>query len=89
MKVNILLFSDARRVVGSKNLQLDLPDSSTINDALGALGCIYGCDFEEAIFDKNNNHYKMIFSINSKLSQADSKLNEDDTLAIFPTSGGG
>lgn len=89
MKVNIILFSAARKAVGSKNLQLDLADAATINDALVELGRTYGSNFEEAIFDKNNNHYKMIFSLNSKLSQTDRKLNEGDTLAIFPASGGG
>jgi MoaD family protein len=89
MKVNISLFSAARQAVGSKNLQIDLADAATINDALGELGRIYGSNFEEAIFDKKNNHYKMIFSINGKLSQADRQLNEGDTLAIFPASGGG
>ncbi len=89
MKVNIILFSVARKVVGSKNLQLDLADAATINDALGELGRIYGSNFEEAIFDKKNHHYKMIFSINSRLTQADRQLNEGDTLTIFPASGGG
>jgi MoaD family protein len=89
MRVNIILFSAIRQAVGSKNLQIELQDASTVNDALRELGLVYGSNFEEAIFDKINNHYKMIFSINSKLSQADSKLNEGDTLAIFPASGGG
>jgi molybdopterin converting factor small subunit len=89
MKVNIILFSDARRVVGSKNLQIELPDASTVNSALGELRRIYGSGFEEAIFDRKSNHYKMVFSINNKLSQVDKKLNAGDTLAIFPASGGG
>jgi len=89
MKVDIFLFSDARRVVGEKQVQLDLAAGSTVEEALEALFDIYGIGLREAIVDEKNNHYKMIFSINKKMVQADQVLSDGDVLTIFPTAGGG
>jgi MoaD family protein len=89
MKVNVILFSDLRRITGEKNMQLEIPFHATVKNVIDQLVLTYGDDFKTAVIDERNNHYKMNFSVNKKLCQADQQLKENDTLTIIPTAGGG
>lgn len=89
MKINVILFSDLRRITGEKNLQIEIPLHSKVKNVIDQLVLIYGDDFKTAVIDESNNHYKMNFSVNKKLCQADQQLKESDTLTIIPTAGGG
>ena len=89
MRISVILFSNARKAVGLRDIDLELEDSSTVEDALDRMTMIYGHSFKEAIYDFSSNRYSMIFSLNKKLCSVNSRLKDGDILTIFPTAGGG
>lgn len=89
MKVDVMLFAEARNVVGSKEITIELTPGSTVSDALTFMVAKYGDSFKKSVIDEKTNHYKMLFSVNKKVVQTNKVLNNGDILTIFPNAGGG
>lgn len=89
MIVHTVLFSEVRKIVGSKEITIELKENATVEDALELLCYKYGQSFKNAVIDEEKSHYKVNFSVNSNMTFANQVLEEGDTLKIFPVAGGG
>ena len=85
-------FATVREVTGVKNIEMD---ADTIGQLLDSLQETFGERFTETVIDPSTGKLKQFFScmINGKrielLDGYDSKLVDDDAVALFPPVGGG
>ncbi len=81
MRLNVLLFAQLAETVGTDRITLDLPDDSTVADALESL---------------SNEHpgiaelrHVLAAAINERYCNTARALNDGDTLALIPPVSGG
>lgn len=85
-------FATVREVTGVKNIEMD---ADTIGQLLDSLQVTFGERFTQTVIDPSTGRLKQFFScmINGKrielLDGYDSKLVDDDAVALFPPVGGG
>ena len=94
ISVQVKFFTTLREIVGKKEEQIKLSDSTTLETLLKQLSKKYGEDFEDYVYDelgKVRGHLQ--FLINGKSASTDqgmkTKLREGDEIAILPPVGGG
>ena len=91
-RVLVKFFATVREVTGVKNIEMD---ADTIGQLLDSLQETFGERFTETVIDPSTGKLKQFFScmINGKrielLDGYDSKLVDDDAVALFPPVGGG
>ena len=85
-------FATVREVTGAKSREME---ADTIRDLLEGLKAIYGERFTETVFDKETGNLKQFYScmVNGRrielLSGYDTRLSDNDAVALFPPVGGG
>ena len=85
-------FATVREVTGVKNIEMD---ADTIRDVLDSLQVTFGARFTETVIDPDTGNLKQFFScmVNGKrielLDSYDTKLVDNDAVALFPPVGGG
>jgi molybdopterin synthase catalytic subunit len=81
MRVRVLLFAGLREAVGEKQVELELPDHSSVADLLARL------EREHAAFARYRG--RVLVSLNEERAQADATLEEGDEVALLPPVSGG
>ena len=81
MKVRVLFFGAARDVVDANELELSLDAPATIGSAFETLAARFS---ELERFGRS-----LLFAVNQEYATRDTRLNENDELAVFPPVSGG
>jgi|GEM_PF-186141 len=94
MRVNVKFFAALRDIVGGWNVDLSLPEGTTVGETLEALAKQYGERFRSYVYDKKGGVQEyLIFLINGESIHAmkgfETHLREGDSLVILPPIGGG
>jgi len=94
MKVEVRFFTSLREITGYKVNKILLQNSSTIEELLTLLSEKHGKNFREYIYNKKGEVQGFLsFLVNGKniniMQGFDTKLKEDDVVAILPPVGGG
>ena len=91
-RVKVKFFASVREIVGEKSVDVDVSD---IRELLSVLRERYGTKFADAVLDADTGELKRFYScmVNGKrielLDGYDTRLNENDVVALFPPVGGG
>ncbi len=91
-RVLVKFFATVREATGVKNIEMD---ADTIRDVLDKLQVKFGEQFTQTVFDPATGNLKQFYScmVNGKrielLDGYDTKLADDDAIALFPPVGGG
>lgn len=81
MRIELLLFGVCRDIVGSEQLQIDLGEGSTIEDAFNQL-----CQRYTKLLPYQD---RLLFAINENFARPTEQLSDGDTLALLPPVSGG
>ena len=94
MKVEVRFFTSLREITGYKVNKILLPNSITVEELLILLSEKHGKNFRQYIYNKKGEVQGFLsFLVNGKniniMQGFDTKLKEDDVVAILPPVGGG
>ena len=94
MKVEVKFFTSLREITGKKVDEIQLQNSITVDELLTLLSKKYGKNFREYIYNKKGEVQGFLsFLVNGKniniMQGFDTKLQENDVVAILPPVGGG
>ena len=94
MKVEVRFFTSLREITGHKVNKILLQNSSTVEELLTRLSEKHGKNFREYIYNKKGEVQGFLsFLVNGKniniMQGFDTKLKENDVVAILPPVGGG
>ena len=94
MKIEVKFFTSLREITGKKVDQLQLQNSITVDELVTLLSNKHGKEFREYIYNKKGEIQEFLsFLVNGKninnMQGFDTKLQEDDVVAILPPVGGG
>jgi molybdopterin converting factor subunit 1 len=81
MQCSVLLFAQLAETVGANRLTLDLPDGSTVSDALDTLS-----DRHPGIADLRT---ILAVAVNERYASQTAALTDGDTIALIPPVSGG
>ncbi len=95
VKVTFALFASLREIAKCKEAVLELPESSTVKEAIFKLGEKYGKELTRKILDERkggvSEHFRVF--VNGRniifLKGLETKLKGGERIAIFPPVGGG
>jgi len=94
MKVEVKFFTSLREITGKKVDEIQLQKTITVDELLTLLSEKYGKNFREYIYNKKGDVQGFLsFLVNGKniniMQGFDTKLQENDIVAILPPVGGG
>ncbi len=94
MNVEVKFFTSLREITGKKVDEIQLQNTVTIDELLTLLSEKYGKNFREYIYNKKGEVQGFLsFLVNGKniniMQGFDTKLQENDVVAILPPVGGG
>ena len=94
MKVEVKFFTSLREITGKKVDKIQLQNPITVNELITLLSEKYGKNFREYIYNNKGDVQEFLsFLVNGKniniMQGFDTKLQEDDVVAILPPVGGG
>ena len=94
MKIEVKFFTSLREITGKKVDQLQLQNSISADELVTLLSNKYDKEFREYIYNKKGEVQGfLLFLVNGKniniMQGFDTKLKEDDVVAILPPVGGG
>lgn len=91
-KVIVKFFATVREVIGVRSIEVD---ANTIHDVLEDLKKRYGKKFHDTVINPDTGELRRFYSfmVNGKrvelLNGYETRLNEGDSVALFPPIGGG
>ncbi|MFW9844658.1 MAG: ubiquitin-like small modifier protein 1 [Candidatus Thorarchaeota archaeon] len=91
-RVLVKFFATVREATGVKNIEMD---ADTIRDVIDSLQVTFGERFTQTVIDPSTGNLKQFFScmVNGKrielLDSYNTKLEDNDAVALFPPVGGG
>ncbi len=91
-RVTVKFFATVRDITGQKSIETE---AETVRDLLARLSKMFGQRFTEAVVDRETGGLKRFYScmVNGKrielLQGVDTKLSDNDAIALFPPVGGG
>ena len=94
MKIEVKFFTSLREITGKKVDEIQLQNTVTVNELVTLLSEKYGKNFREYIYNKKGEVQEFLsFLVNGKniniMQGFDTKLQDDDVVAILPPIGGG
>ncbi len=94
MNVEVKFFTSLREITGKKVDKIQLQNTVTVDELLTLLSEKYGKNFREYIYNKKGEVQGFLsFLVNGKniniMQGFDTKLQENDVVAILPPVGGG
>jgi molybdopterin synthase sulfur carrier subunit len=94
MKIEVKFFTSLREITGKKVDTIQLQDAITVNELIKMLSEKYGKKFREYIYNKDGVTQEFLsFLVNGKninnMQGFDTKLEDQDVIAILPPVGGG
>ena len=94
MKVEVKFFTSLREITGKKVDEIHLQNTVTVEELLTLLSEKYGKNFREYIYNKKGEAQGFLsFLVNGKniniMQGFDTKLQDNDVVAILPPIGGG
>ena len=94
MKVEVKFFTSLREITGKKVDEIQLQPAITVEELLTLLSEKYGKNFREYVYNKKGKVQDFLsFLVNGKninvLQGFDTKLKQEDIIAIIPPVGGG
>jgi len=94
MNVEVKFFTSLREITGKKVDEIQLQNAITVDELLTLLSEKYGKNFREYIYNKKGEVQGFLsFLVNGKniniMQGFDTKLQENDVVAILPPVGGG
>ena len=94
MNVEVKFFASLREITGKKMDEIQLQNTITVDELLTLLSEKYGKNFREYIYNKKGDVQGFLsFLVNGKniniIQGFDTKLQENDVVAILPPVGGG
>jgi len=94
MKVTVKFFTTLREIVGKPQEQIELSEAITVSELLQRLGERYGEKFTRYVYNEKDmvqGHLHFLINGKSITTQQglETKLKENDILAILPPVGGG
>jgi len=94
MNVEVKFFTSLREITGKKVDKIQLQNTVTVDELLTLLSEKYGKNFREYIYNKKGDVQGFLsFLVNGKniniMQGFDTKLQENDVVAILPPVGGG
>ena len=94
MKVEVKFFTSLREITGKKVDTIQMQDAITVNELVKMLSEKYGKKFRKYIYDKDGVTQEFLsFLVNGKninnMQGFDTKLGDQDVIAILPPVGGG
>ncbi len=94
MNVEVKFFTSLREITGKKVDEIQLQNTVTVDELLTLLSEKYGKNFREYIYNKKGEVQGFLsFLVNGKniniMQGFDTKLQENDVVAILPPVGGG
>ena len=94
MKVEVKFFTSLREITGKKVDKIQLQNTITVNELIIVLCEKYGKNFREYIYNQKGDVQEFLsFLVNGKniniMQGFDTKLQENDVVAILPPVGGG
>jgi len=94
MNVEVKFFTSLREITGKKVDKIQLQNAITVDELLTLLSEKYGKNFREYIYNKKGDVQGFLsFLVNGKniniMQGFDTKLQENDVVAILPPVGGG
>ena len=94
MKIEVKFFTSLREITGKKVDEIQLQNTVTVDELLTLLSEKYGKNFREYIYNKKGEVQGFLsFLVNGKniniMQGFDTKLQENDVVAILPPVGGG
>ena len=81
MTIHVLLFASIRDRAGASALDLELPASSTVQNAIGVLAERF-----PPLLDRLG---RVMYAVNQQYSDSETVLNDGDELALIPPVSGG
>lgn len=81
MRIEVLLFAQAKQAVGQNSVVVDLPDHGTVSDLLDLLVC--------AVAQIKPMRSSLLVAVNNQFASHDQVINAKDTVACFPPVSGG
>ncbi len=81
IRCTILLFAHLTDAIGQPELSIDLPDTTTLSDAVDTL-----VQQHDAIAELRNT---LAFAVNESYATTDTVLHDGDTIALIPPVSGG
>jgi molybdopterin synthase sulfur carrier subunit len=94
IRVKVNFFATVRMYANAKGTSLQLPEGSTARDMIDALLGRFGSAFDDYMVDEDGNlHRHVVVLRNGRgigiLDGLDTKMNDDDSIALLPAIGGG
>lgn len=95
MKVTVKLFAKLKEIVGSQELEVNLPERADIRNLLEKLSKDYGADFDNYVIDDRTGMVRQYLQIvvdgkyTSTSEKLGTKLRDGSVIAILPPIGGG
>ena len=81
MQVRLLFFATLKDIVGSREMRLDIPERSTVNDLLTQL---------EQSYPRMKDYRQIVLTaVNEEYADRTALISEGDEVAIFPPVSGG
>lgn len=81
MNIQVLLFAQAKQIVGQSSLQIELPDQATVSDLLNHV--------VQAAPELQPMQTSLLVAVNNQFADGQQVIHGSDTVACFPPVSGG
>ena len=89
ISITVKFFSYFCLTTQKKEMQLEVSEAATVEEAVIKLIAIFGNDLKNELIDKKSNSILAICSVNMKKVTPDTVLSENDILLLLPPLSGG